>query len=302
MNESVIRQSAAIRRSGTSSAIRLLKRRSSATYGYAFLVAALLSGWMLREAGIVDPAQGPGYWLGIAGATMMLFLLLYPLRKKMRWLGVFGSIRNWFQIHVVLGLLGPLLVLYHCNFSLGSFNSKVALYCMLLVAGSGVFGLHFYSRIHRGLNGNKISLQELQDEMAETMKANHGMAALMPKLISRLEMLAAELQGDAITRSIGVARSLKWTLKQGVVRFRLKRMAKRELLVRAAVSAVIARDIKRLGRAADRHIDGHVKQMGRVAQYSLYERLFSLWHIFHLPLFLMLLLSACMHVLAVHMY
>jgi len=302
MNESVIRQSAATRRSWTCSAIRLLKRRSSATYGYAFLVAALLSGWMLREAVIVDPAEGLGYWLGIAGATMMLFLLLYPLRKKMSWLGVFGSIRNWFQIHVVLGLLGPLLVLYHCNFSLGSFNSQVALYCMLLVAGSGVFGLHFYSRIHRGLNGNKVNLQELQDEMAETMKANHGLAALMPKLISRMEMLAAELQGDAITRSIGVTRSLKWALKQGFVRFKLKRIAKRELIARAAVSTVIARDIKRLRRAADRHIDGHVRQMGRVAQYSLYERLFSLWHVFHLPLFLMLVLSACMHVLAVHMY
>ena len=41
---------------------------------------------------------------------------------------------------------------------------------------------------------------------------------------------------------------------------------------------------------------------GRVAQFSLYERLFALWHILHLPIFFLMVLSAIVHVVAVHMY
>lgn len=278
------------------------KRQRQATYGYALLAAALLIGWLLRGYRIVDPAEGAGYWLGITGASLMLILLLYPLRKKMSWLGLLGSVRNWFRLHIFLGLFGPLLILYHCNFSLGSFNSKVALYCMLVVAGSGIIGFHIYARIHRGLNGKKTNLQDLQNDLTETMDANHGLATLMPNLVSSLEILSAELQGDEITRSVSVGRSLRWTCKQGLYRFKLKRIAKKELLERAAESPVIARDIKRLRRAANKHISGYVRKMGRVAQFSLYERLFSMWHVFHLPLFLMLVLSASVHVLAVHMY
>jgi hypothetical protein len=280
----------------------LFNSRRIAIYGYALLAAVLLAGWTMRDRGLVDPDNGTGYWLGITGATMMLFLLLYPLRKKMSWLGVLGSVRNWFRLHIVLGLVGPMLILYHCNFTLGSFNSRVALFCMLVVAGSGIIGLHLYSQIHRKLNGKKTNLRDLQNDLTATIEADHGLATLTPNLMSSLEILSAELQGDEITQSIGFKRSLKWTIKQGVYRYKLKRIAKRELLERAQESTTIAKDIKRLRRTANQHINGYVRLMSRVARFSLYERLFSLWHVFHLPLFLMLVLSASVHVLAVHMY
>jgi hypothetical protein len=39
-----------------------------------------------------------------------------------------------------------------------------------------------------------------------------------------------------------------------------------------------------------------------VAHFTLYERMFSFWHVLHFPLFLMMVISALVHVLAVHMY
>ena len=96
------------------------KRRSAGAYWYLLFTLALLAGWVLREADLVDPEQGLGYWLGIVGASMMALLLLYPLRKKMPILQVLGSTARWFKLHMILGLVGPLLVLYHCNFSLGA--------------------------------------------------------------------------------------------------------------------------------------------------------------------------------------
>jgi hypothetical protein len=45
-----------------------------------------------------------------------------------------------------------------------------------------------------------------------------------------------------------------------------------------------------------------MRRVRRVAALQSYERLFSIWHVFHLPFFYMLVVAALIHVLAVHMY
>jgi hypothetical protein len=50
-----------------------------APLGVAAIVTALLvAGWLQREEGYLEPGSGIGYWLGIAGASAMLLLLVYP--------------------------------------------------------------------------------------------------------------------------------------------------------------------------------------------------------------------------------
>jgi hypothetical protein len=233
---------------------------------------------------------------------MMLILLLYPLRKRIRLLHALGPTKHWFRLHMIFGLLGPLAILYHCNFQLGSFNSKVALYCMLLVAGSGIIGRHFYARIHRGLYGRKTSLKELQQDLAGSIEKSHGLVSLMPELVAELDTLATDLQGCQVTQSLGIGRSLRWTFTHTFVRIHLLLIARRELRAAADQSEVVAKDYKRIRKNAARFIRDYTNLTGRVAQYSLYERLFALWHILHLPIFFMMVLSALVHVLAVHMY
>ena len=78
-------------------------------------------------------------------------LLIYPASKRFRWTGFIGSIQGWFRAHMVLGVLGPMFMLFHANFSLGATNSNAALIAMLIVSGSGLVGRYFYTRIHLGL-------------------------------------------------------------------------------------------------------------------------------------------------------
>lgn len=276
--------------------------KSLAYYGYTGLVLALSAGWVLRDRVLVDPEAGVGYWLGIIGGSMMLILLIYPLRKRIRFLRILGPTKSWFRLHMLFGLGGPLLVLYHSNFQVHSFNSAVALYSMLLVAGSGLVGRYFYARIHRGLYGQKLSLTELQSEMASAMEKSHGIAALMPELVARLDLLAQQIQGDKITGTIGAKQSLKWTLQRPFFHLSLYRVADRELKSSAAKSSVIAKDFRKVKRRTRNFISGYVQLLSRVAQFSFYERLFSLWHVFHLPIFIIMVLAALVHVLAVHMY
>jgi len=45
-----------------------------------------------------------------------------------------------------------------------------------------------------------------------------------------------------------------------------------------------------------------LRQAERVAEFTTYERLFSLWHILHIPLIYLLAASTIFHIIAVYMY
>ena len=302
MNETVIPQPAAFTGESQQRPRKRTASIGSALYGYSLLTAAIVLGWLLRDRQFFNPEDGIGYWLGIIGGSLMLALLLYPLRKRFRIMQKLGATRHWFRMHMVFGLLGPLLILYHCNFQLGSFNSRVAFYCMLLVAGSGIIGRHFYARIHRGLYGRKTTLKELQADLAASNEKSHGLAKLMPALVAKLDAYAQDLHGCRMTETLGVRRSLRWTFTHHFMGMSLWWTARRELTKAAATSDIVRRDYARLLKSTSIYIRDYTNLLGRVAQFSFYERLFALWHVFHLPIFLMMVLSALAHVLAVHMY
>jgi hypothetical protein len=302
MNETVVSQPSALARESRPRRRAGAVPKNSAFYGYSLLSAAIILGWLLRDRQFFSPEDGIGYWLGIIGGSLMLALLLYPLRKRFRIMQKLGATRHWFRMHMIFGLLGPLLILYHCNFELGSFNSRVAFYCMLLVAGSGIIGRHFYARIHRGLYGRKTSLKELQSDLAASAEKSQGLGKLMPTLVEKLDVSARELQGCRVTETLGVRRSLKWTFTHHFTRLSLWWTVRRELKRAADRSDSVRRDYDRLLSSTSRYIREYTNLLGRVAQFSFYERLFALWHVFHLPIFLMMVFSAVAHVLAVHMY
>src|SRR3989344_4659459 len=107
-------------------------------------VLLLLAVWAVREGRYYEPGDDFGYYLGVVGGVMMLALLLYSLRKHIRFMRNWGATKHWFRLHMILGIAGPTLILFHSTFRVGSLNATVALGCMLLVAGSGVLGRGLY--------------------------------------------------------------------------------------------------------------------------------------------------------------
>ena len=109
--------------------IRPKRRLISAGRVFSLLVVALLYvGWNFPTERYITPKRGMGYALGIIGGSLMLVLLLYSLRKRYTWLRFLGPTPSWFRFHMVLGVLGPLCILYHSNFTTGATNSNVALF------------------------------------------------------------------------------------------------------------------------------------------------------------------------------
>lgn len=265
----------------------------------AALIVAALAGARL---GRWSAGSDLGYGLGLAGGIGMLLLFLYPLRKRIRGGARFGHTRAWFAAHMVLGIVSPLLVILHSRLSFGSLNATVAFGCMALVASSGIVGRFLYARIHHGLYGEKATLADLHAQAIVKADAMYAVLGLAPEVVAKLDAFAksAEAAGRA-----GLARPIRFLM-----------IGPRGLLVRRAcraeVTGVVDRTAKAEGWSAERRarrlerrlalVDAYVGTVQRLAQFAVFERLFSWWHVLHVPLVWLLVASAVAHVVAVHMY
>jgi hypothetical protein len=277
----------------------------------------LYRGWQLRDGQYFNPQEGVGYWMGISGGSLMLALLLYPARKHWRPMRRWGPIRYWFRVHMTFGILGPTLILFHSNFSLGSTNSNVALMCMLLVAGSGLVGRFLYTRIHFGLYGHRASLKELSSLLNEhrswLVSARTGpdttttsnttgsepTGTTLNALLDQVEQVSQRLSDNAL------GSAWLWWKTQLVSRwqhYQCRVLLRQQLQQHARQQQWDAAMVRQRRHLALHHLHRYFATARRVQAFRFYERLFALWHVIHLPFFFMLLVSGVVHVIAVHMY
>ena len=257
--------------------------QNTLTMAWYFSVALIIyTGWTVRDQRYLVSGSGIGYWLGIFGGIMMLMLLYYPVRKrKPRW-KYSGSVKFWFRFHMFLGIAGPVLIILHSGYRLGSLNGAVAFFCMLIVATSGLVGRYLYRRIHHGLYGEKIKFEELyhKDESWEERLAE--LKDKYPDLVQRLEEFESMLvqRGAQAKRSLWFYKSVQWKL--------------------GSLNRKIARS---LGRSADtKSFRKRIANLKSIANLGVNEILFSYWHILHFPLFIMLVIAGITHVVVVHFY
>jgi hypothetical protein len=198
----------------------------------------------------------------------------------------------------MLGIVGPLLVLFHANFQTGATNSNVALFCMLVVSGSGLVGRYFYSRIHSEFYGKQANLAELRERIDRLQQVSSALA-FVPDLADRLKAVEAALL-SGFDSMPGMLRAPVVAVRAVLARRRIATHIRRAARLQGPglASPRGKREIHAARELAFRHIDA----VRRVAELSTYERLFSLWHVLHLPLFFMLLVAGTVHVIAVHVY
>jgi hypothetical protein len=268
----------------------------------ALVGALLLWGYHARLERYISPQRGLGYALGIIGGSMMLLLLIYSARKRAAWLRWMGGVPFWFEIHMVLGIAGPVLVLFHSNFKLGATNSNVALFCMLLVAGSGIVGRYFYTRLHARMDGHEHSLEQLR-AVGGRLRSQSTSISFLPGVLDAIDRVEQQLILPPKNLLARFPHLLTGGVRIALARWRVRGEIKRA--VTAAVrsdSALIARHALRIGAVAHRYADRRLEACRRVTEYQLYARLFSFWHVLHIPLFFMLLIAGIVHVIAINVY
>ena len=173
--------------------------------GLWLALGAIIAGLVAPIERYLTPQHGLGYGLGILGGSLMLLMLVYPVRKRMPSLAVLGTVPFWFRLHMVLGVVGPLAILYHSNFSLGATNSNVALACMLIVASSGLVGRYLYARIHHGLYGRRATLRELAGD-AENLRQHSGVLRVLPGLVAEIERAEGRIAAAGVAPGAAIHR------------------------------------------------------------------------------------------------
>jgi hypothetical protein len=283
---------------------RKAARRSSTGARYFLpLVAALVgAAWLVSRYADYTPGSRLGYNLGLAGGVALLLVFLYPLRKRVRFMQAWGASKGWFALHMACGIAAPFLILVHSRFQVGSLNAAVALASMLLVAASGIVGRFIYVRIHHGLYGTRMTLAQLQAEVGLNAGDMQSKLSFAPEVARRLSAFQAAALARPRTMLHGAWSFLTLGVRGRWVRRRCVREFARVYRMHArAFHWDAARQQRHLagGRA---FIEEFVSGAQRVAQFSRYERLFSLWHVLHVPFVWMMLFSAIAHVVAVHAY
>lgn len=237
-----------------------------------------------------SPSGYIGQSLGFLAFGLFLFLWLFPIRKRAKWLAFSGSVPRWLDVHIVAGLLIPFIGAMHAAWR---FNGLIGLgyFSMFIVSVSGVIGRYLYTHIPRKRSGLELNREEAAAERR----------ALIGKLVERTG-IPLERVIDLLTvsqkpsRKLGVLATFRALIQDDVER----RKAARHLVAewKAALpegEKPDRRTLREMRRAARREMA--LQQQIRVLDAT--HRVFRLWHVAHLPFAIVAFLAVLLHVAVV---
>ena len=269
---------------------------------YLGLIALTAAAWWFSQLDLFRAGDDTGYWIGVAGGTMMLLLFGYPLRKHFRFAQSWGRMKWWFWLHMTLGIGGPWLILVHSTFRVGSLNAAVALYSMVIVALSGVIGRFIYRHVNKGLRGEEIGLQDLQRFAGMHKDDARSRLSFAPEV----EQLLKDFEQAQLGAKAGWPTWFRHALWLPVQSWRVYRDC--DVALRAPLRLLAQRNDWDEQQVATHHrralklVRSYLGAVVGVAQYTAYERIFALWHVAHIPFVYLLIFSAIVHIVAVHAY
>jgi hypothetical protein len=137
-----------------------------------------------------------GLAYGFAALFLMLFLLYFGVRKR-AYRSRFGTLQEWLQAHIWLGIFSLLVIVAHTGFR---FRDKVAValfVVILLVIATGMLGAILYKTIPRELTEiqSNLTAQEISDQLNQLSKA---MARLASGKSSPFQRIYYSLQREAL--------------------------------------------------------------------------------------------------------
>jgi len=266
------------------------------------VITALVFGWQANLENYIAAESGIGYFLGIIGGSMMMIMLLYSLRKRLRFMRHWFATKYWFRMHMMFGVLGPTIILYHCAFRFGSTNSNVALVCMLTVAASGLVGRYIYRQIHFGLYGSKTTATQLKQDFlssrSEIELIYHHYPDLETKLF-KFDINELEKQQNIVIQFFNI---FIFAIKGRIAYFSAIRTLSKTIKSLAKTEQWNKTTTRQFYTESKEFLAIYYATIRKVVGFQFYERMFSLWHVLHIPLFIMMILSGITHVFAVHLY
>jgi hypothetical protein len=258
--------------------------------GFLLVGGVFASGLDYYRTPILERARHDGYWswkaggsighkLGLLGSSMMLLMLLYSVRKRVPALRRAGPLSRWLDVHIYLGVFGPLLVVLHSGFKVQGLVA-LSFWSMVIVASSGVLGRYLYLQIPRTRAGEALALAELEQQDRELTQRLRTGFGLGDAELGRIDALVSMPQRTGLVA--GFARMLVGHLR-----------------LRAALAG-FARSCRGVPRPLYREFERVVRQKAlarrRILLWDRMHELFHYWHVMHKPFALVMFLFMAVHV------
>ncbi len=231
------------------------------------------------------PAGSRGLIYGITGASMMILMLVYTIRKRT---GLFGRrvpLRIFLDFHIFMGVFGPLLIVLHTSFKVQGLVA-IAFWSMVAVALSGYFGRYLYQQVPRDIEDKELSLQEINLMVAELGGELKQKWDLDGDILDRVNQICDGAYGIRTRSTFGAIGALfygdlirPWkrsALKQQLKKtISLPRSEFDQLFNLASKRALLVRRLTVLGRV---------------------QRLFHYWHVIHKPFAIIMYIIMGIHI------
>ncbi len=267
--------------------------RSGILWRRIFFVLLILSTasfiWYVQH----EYPHGGSRWglaYGIIGFFLCLLLAFFGIRK--RWYrSTFGTVEQWMQSHIYLGILVLVILVFHTG---GRFHDKVAVATLILVAivvSSGVLGAILYVTVPRLLTEVESNLTV--DEISE-----------------QLNQLSKQMARIASGRSAPFQRIYDQLIREGAPGWLA---GWRLLFARMRRSKAPAGDWANLLSLVQKDEQEELRQLLvvsrqrkelliRLVYQQRYKNVLEFWLYIHIPFTILLLVFAIVHVVAVFYY
>ena len=251
----------------------------------------LVSSWTIQYQ-LVTVAFA--VFLGIIG-TLLIFVTEIGYTYRKTGLIQAGSVRVWLRTHIVMGIVGPVLILWHTGLIFYGFAGWLTGLTAVVVV-SGFIGRYIYRLVPRSIKGQELSLKEIEGLTDALAVKLDELLAKSPEAADVIASIDREL-GGAVTG--GLPKDKAPTLAQ---------------LIKSSISWEISR-LRLRSALAGRHPLEHgllhdIKEL-ELEQLTLRRRMnllqaskttLSKWNMFHKPLTLILFVGILLHVVNVLYY
>jgi hypothetical protein len=252
--------------------------------GFSFYKTAYNQRPRHEDYRLLRPAGDFGHGVGIIGTLMMLFMLLYSVRKRTKFFRAWGHLSNWLDIHIYFGIIGPLLIIIHTSFKVQGLVA-VSFWSMMAVAVSGILGRYLYLQIPRTDYGDELSDNQLKEILSNAPDIELTAESVSSEKFAEIEKEFTIGADDhiGIIRAVflSIVTDLKNRFRKGSIikkysaEFNLKHSIAKEIVAAAQKRAQLKR---------------------RIIYLNQIQSLFHYWHVFHKPFAIIMYMIMLVHV------
>lgn len=231
-----------------------------------------------------------GYITGTIGVLLILWLAMLGVRKRAispgRW-----SLKSWTSAHVYLGLALIVIGTLHTGFDLHWNIHTLAYVLMLLVIGSGVFGIAAYASLPQALSANRGETTQIQ--MLDNLRTLDRMLneAAQPLPADQAAIVRMALEDDPFGGGLFSRLTGRYP-KCGT---------------RAALDAARGHHVRKEGVADPLdHVEVLLERkrssLARIRKHLRLKALLEIWLYIHVPLTFALIAALFVHIVSVFYY